>query len=262
MANDRPKASSITSTRNYRLFKFSDENRPLNLARHKRLRESMQAYGFLRSFPAVCVRSDNKELVVKDGQHRIAFAEELGLPVHYIVESVDFDVAKINCTPKSWTPRDYAEKYAKEGVGEYQEGLLFADRHQLPIGLAFAILADTNTFGNISRAFEEGRFAIKNRVLAEQIAAAYVNIIELDPAMKNVRFLQACIAACRVEGFSVGRLIEGAKHCRDKLVAYSTREAYLELMEEIYNFRRREKVPVKFAALQAMRDRTFKGKGK
>ena len=118
----------ITATKNYRLFHRSDENRALNLKKHKKLYESMRLYGFLPSFPIVCYRDAKGNLVVKDGQHRLAIAEELGLPVYYVEESIDFDVAVVNCTPKGWTLVDYAQKFAANGVSSYQEHLDFADR--------------------------------------------------------------------------------------------------------------------------------------
>lgn len=66
------------------------------------------------------------------------------------------------------------------------------------------------------------------------------------------------MAACRVDGFEVERFIRGAERCREKLVAYSTRDANLEMMEEVYNFGRTTKnlVPLKHLAIQAMRERS------
>src|SRR5262245_22388251 len=99
---------TIQTTRNYRLFeRHEGENRPLNLKKHKKLIESMKRYGFLACFPLVCVRDPDGRLVVKDGQHRLAIAEMLALPVYWIEEAVDFDVAVINCTSKIWALKDY-----------------------------------------------------------------------------------------------------------------------------------------------------------
>jgi ParB-like chromosome segregation protein Spo0J len=75
----------IVNTRNYRLFeRDSGENRPLDIKKHKKLMESMKKYGFLEVFPVVVTRNGGDKLIVKDGQHRIAIAEALGLPVYYV----------------------------------------------------------------------------------------------------------------------------------------------------------------------------------
>ena len=83
----------------------------------------MQEYGFLKSFPLSCSRNGDRKLIVKDGQHRLAVAEELGLNVHYFVEDVDYDIAKVNCTQEKWVVRDFAMKHANTGKKAYQDGL-------------------------------------------------------------------------------------------------------------------------------------------
>lgn len=79
------------------------------------------------------------------------------------------------------------------------------------------------------------------------------------------RLLEACMYAARIPGFDVGRLLSTAEHCVDKLRPYSTRDAYLVMLEEVYNFQKKTRVPVKFAAEEAMRERNAapkNGKGK
>lgn len=245
----------IQATRNYRLFARSEENRALDLKKHKKLYESMRTYGFLPCFPIVCVKNGIGPRIVKDGQHRLAIAEELGLPVYYVDEDTDFDVAVINCTPKTWTLRDYAEKHIANGKKDYVEGLEFASRHGVPLGIAFAMLSGTTSFGNVQDSFVRGDFKVKDAVWAECVGSTYSAMINLSTSLKTVRFLEACMAAARVKGFEIARLIGGAKQCRDKLVSYSTRDAFLEMMEYIYNFRRQKTVPLKFMALEAMRER-------
>ncbi len=254
--------SSISTTRNYRMFKLSGDNRPLNLKKRKRLRESMAKYGFLRSYPLSCVRNGDGVLVVKDGQHRLAIAEELGLPVHYYVEDVDYDIGKVNCTQEKWTVRDFAMKFASNGKQAYQDGLDFADAHGMPIGTAFSLLAGTTSWGNVQSQFIAGEFVVKDREWADAVASVYVTLIKLAPEMKNARLMEACMAVCRVNGFDATRLLSGARRCRDKLVAYSTRDAYLELLETAYNYGRKRLFPLKNEAVMAMRDRNVSNAAK
>jgi hypothetical protein len=245
----------IQCTKNYRLFARSGDNREVNLKKHKKLYESMKRYGFLPCFPIVCVRNGIEPRIVKDGQHRLAIAEELGLPVYYIDEPTDFDVAVINCTAKVWTLRDYADKYAHQGNTAYAAGVEFSSRHGVPLGLGFALLAGTTGFTNIQNAFVSGEFKIRDELWAECVGSTYAALIDISPSLKSVRFLEACMGAARVNGFDAGRLIHNAKQCREKLVSYSTRDAFLDMMEYVYNFKRQKTVPLKFLAIQAMRDR-------
>lgn len=245
----------IVNTRNYRLFDNDGENRPLDVATHKNLMESMKEYGFLPCFPIIAVR-DGTKLIVKDGQHRLAIAEALSLPVYYIEAKTDFDIAKINSTSKNWIPRDYARKFATNGVAAYQEGLEFANEHKLALTTAFSLLAGTIQFSNCQLLFYSGAFKVKDREYADRVAGLYGPLIKLSPALrKNTRLLEACMAVCRVEDFDAQRLLRNASRCAEKLMAYSTREAYLDMLEDVYNFRHQKLVGLKAAATMVMRQR-------
>jgi len=252
---------NIQATKNYSLFTRSADNRPTDLKKHKKLMESMRKYGFLRSFPIVCVRDAKGRLVVKDGQHRLMIAESLGLTVYWVEEAVDFDIATINGTAKVWQLKDYAQTFAAKGCEAYRQGLEFAKEHGIPLGKAFALLAGTTTFCNCESAFMDGTFKIKDRTWADTVAGVYGPLSKLSPLVANDRFLSACMAVCRVKDFDPVRLLRTAERCRERLVSFSTKEAYLEMIESIYNYQQKRIVPLKVAAIQVMRDRNaVKGK--
>lgn len=246
----------VNVTKDYRMFSRSAENRVLTPKKHKKLERSMKQYGYLPCYPIICHRNPvTKKLEVKDGQHRLALAETLGLPVYWIEETIDFDVAVVNSTAKVWAIRDYAEKYAANGVRAYIDGLEFTERHGIPIGVAFAILAGNTTFNNIESDFQNGSFKIKDRPWAESVVGVYGPLVEMAPASKNANLLAACMAICRVPNFDAKRLLQNAGRCREKLVSYSTREAYLDMLEHVYNFGRAKLIGLKAEATMAMRDR-------
>jgi hypothetical protein len=247
---------AIRSTTNYRMFHRSKENRVLDLKKHKKLFESMKKYGFLQSFPISCHRNGDKNLCVKDGQHRLTIAESLKIPVYFVEEDIDFDVAEVNSTAKVWVLKDFALKYAANNLSAYQEGLEFCEQYKLPIGSGFALLAGACTFsGNINNAFISGAYKVKDRQYANDVAGVYTQLIGLSPSLKSARMLEACMAICRVDGFDSKRLIQGAARCRERLVSYSTKDAYLAMLEELYNFGRSKLFGLKAAALMAMRER-------
>lgn len=253
----------LQATKNYRLFTRSIDNRPLNPAKHKRLRRSMEQYGFLACYPVVCVRDEQKRLVILDGQHRAAFAEILGLAAYFIVMDESFDIPTINGTQEKWNTRNFAETYAAQGKKTYQEGLEFADRHGLPVGTAFGLLAGTASWNNVAAEYYRGGFRIRDREWADTVGTIYSRMVECDRQVRSARFLEACMAASRVEGFDSQRLLANTKRCREKLMSYSTRDAYLEMLEGIYNYGRKQLVPLKLAAIQTMRERSaVKGNGK
>ncbi len=245
----------IQATKNYRLFARSSDNRKLDIKKHKKLLESMRRYGFLKCFPIVARRNEDGNLIVKDGQHRLAIAELLELTVYWIDEEVDFDVAVINCTSKIWGLRDFAEKHAANGLKAYQEGIDFAEKHKLPIGTTFALLAGYTAFTNCQEDFVAGTFKVKDRQWADAVAGIYVSLTSMSDHLKNARFIEACMAICRVPEFDQKRLTANAERCREKLVPYSTRDAYLDMLEAVYNFGRVKLFGLKVAAMMVMRER-------
>lgn len=251
----------IQATKNYRLFSQSAENRPLDLRKHRKLEDSMREYGFLACFPIVCHR-DGGKLIVKDGQHRLAIAESLGLAVHWIEEDVDFDVAKINCTAKGWALKDYAQKFAACGKKAYQDVIDFSETHNIPIGTTIALLAGTTSWSNVKEQYLGGDFRVKDRAWADSVAGIYRPLTMLSAAVNNARCLEACMAVCRVEGFDSKRMLQNSERCRHLLVSYSTRDAYLDMLEELYNFGRKQLVGLKVLATMAMRERNVVKNGK
>lgn len=252
-------SKKIQVTKNYALFHKSDGNRPLDVKKHKKLIDSMKLYGFLKCFPIVVSRDRDGKLVVKDGQHRLAIAETLGLSVYWVEDDTNFDVAVVNCAAKGWCLRDYAQMHAANGKKQYETGLEFASEHGLPIGTAFALLAGTTSFGNCQSDFIDGVFQIKDRQWADAVAGLYVAVTGLAPDLRKQTFIEACMAVCRVATFDPKRLIAGAEKCRAKLINYGTRDAFLDMMEEVYNYGKKQLVPLKINAIQVMRERHIIG---
>lgn len=245
----------IQSTKNYAMFSHSDDNRPLDLKRRKALVSSMKLYGYLPEHPIVIVKGKGGKLVVKDGQHRLAVAEMLGLAVYWTEASVDYDNAIVVAAARSWLPKDYAQKFSANGLGDYHQGLEFSSAHGVPITLAFAMLAGTVSFHNIKNEFYTGQFKVKDHAWADAVANIYGPLVRMCPRVKKSAFVEACMAVCRVAEFDAKRLLGNADRCRDKMVSYSTRDAYLAMLEEVYNFGRSKLFGLKIAAIMAMKDR-------
>lgn len=255
------KPGKINVTTNYALFKRSADNRPTDIKKHKRLVESLKKYGMLECFPIVCWRDAEGNLIVLDGQHRLMIAQSMGLPVYWVETATRFDIAVINCAARTWMLRDYAQTYAAQGRKDYAQGLEFAKQHSIPVGMAFALLAGTVSFGNCEGVFVQGEFKVRDRDWADAVAHIYTALVGVSPAVKSANFLLACMAVCRVPSFDPKRLIAAAGKCRSKLVAYSHRDDFLSALEEIYNFNRTaaHMFGLKLEAIRVMRERGTTG---
>lgn len=249
-------ANKVQKTKNYRMFARSHDNRPLDIDKHRRLKSSMEKYGFLKSFPLSVTRNDKGGLYLKDGQHRLAVAESLDIPVWWLEETVDYNIAEINCTSKLWMFSDYIRTHAHNGMKDFQELLEFSEQHGIDMTSAASILSGNCGYSNIANSIKDGTYKIKDRTHASLVVSIYKPLLSFSKQVNKKRMMEACIAVSRVPDFSPQRLIDGAKRCQDKLGSFSTREAYLEAFEEIYNFGRKSLFGLKSASLMAMKERS------
>lgn len=249
---------ALHTTSNYSLFDRSEDNRPLDVDGHAKLLASMQKHGFLKSFPLSVFKGKRGVLVVMDGQHRLAVAQSLGIPVYYVIEDEPFDVAELNATVKAWRVKDYAQKHAANGNADYEEGLRFAAEHKVAASLAFSLLGGAVNYSSVKDAFEGGAFKVTAREWAADIAALFSGVARLNPKVRTACFLKACMAVCRVKGFDRSRMIAAAERCREKLIPYATRDGYLDMLEAVYNFHRGAKVPLKFMAAEVSKANAIK----
>lgn len=255
MASEMPK---LQRTRNYAKFSMTKENREVNLLtlrpEHKLLRELMQEHGFVPAYP-IHVRVENGGLAVVDGQHRLAFAKEFGLDVWYVVDSTRVDIADINRSQAGWNTIDYAKKWAALGRDEYRKAIDFSEVYHLPIAVSFSMLAGTQVFYNIRKAFHDGTYKTSAINNAYRVGECFNAICKATKGMRNAQLANALWACTFVDYFDESRLIEAVQKRPGMLSRQGTRDGFLQMIEEIYNFARKVRVPLKFDAEQAMRAR-------
>jgi hypothetical protein len=255
----------LLSTTNYDLFVMSDDNRPPDLEKHGKLVESMRRYGYLRDFPVVVRRDEESgKFVVKDGQHRLATARSLGLPVWYSVSEIDFDVPFVTTTVKQWTLLDHARVWADKGNKSCIEAIAFSEAFGLPLGSAFMLLSGQSSLSKAANRVKEGTFTVKDkdRAAAERVARVYTACARFDQKVKNARFLAACMAVCRVPGFDEDRMVRHSQRCPELLLPFNTVEACLGMLERVYNHKvhARNAVPLKHEAEKLLKERWAPGR--
>jgi hypothetical protein len=127
----------------------------------------MYEKGFLKSFPISCLKEGNR-LVVSDGQHRLAAAELLGIPVHYVIEETAVDPASIP-SQKKWDTKDYINRHAASGNEAYVYMKDFAEHFGITENTAYKMLTD-DVSNNRRNEFITGKATI--RAKQEAIIAA------------------------------------------------------------------------------------------
>lgn len=117
--------SIIYETSDYSKFKFIQGNRPVN---NGVVYESIKEKNLLRDHPIIV----NKDYQVIDGQHRLAAAEKLKLPIYYII-SQDYerdDLYKCQVS-KLWKLQDYCNFYIHKPEYKFVEEMRAKTKYQL-----------------------------------------------------------------------------------------------------------------------------------
>lgn len=249
----------LQQTKNYGQFVFSKENRKVDMHSlspdHKRLLDDMTKNGFRPACPIMVRHDGTGTFIIMDGQHRYTFAKHLGLPVYFVVDHTPIDIAEFQRTQSAWRNDDYAHRWASLGDSDYQEGVEFAEQFDIPLPSAFALLAGTICFTNINAAFHSGQFEIKDREFAYSVGRLYRSLTSISKKLKKILVLKAVYKCMRVEGFDAARLLKGAERKIDSMRRPATEKDALDLLEELYNFGRGNRVPLAHIATETSRRR-------
>jgi hypothetical protein len=231
----------VHTTSDYFLFKSIDGNRNLNLLHLNRLKESMSK-NYL--FTVIIVNEKNE---IIDGQHRFESCKELELPIHYIkcygygLEEVHI----LNQNSKTWNSDDYLEGYVKLGYKDYIKYSDFKNKYGLGHNECMSLLSgshlkiDTNLFYS-------GNFKIKSIKYAEETIEKILMIQPYYEGVKRRSFIFTMMALLNNDSFHFTEFLQKLKVQPTALQDCNNVTNYKILIEEIYNYRRKEKVNLRF----------------
>jgi len=247
---------TILTTSEYSLFKPHGEQQPMQPAHVKKLVKSMTDCGFISANP-IHVYKDGKYFRVIDGHHRLRAAQILNIPIFYIVGTKEdaWLIAPKNWAVRKWQADSFVNMYASRGIKDYVELLSYVKRG-LPFKFAIALLSnETTTGGNQNDSIRNGTFKIKTRNYADEAIHIVDSCAAYNPEARGSVFLSAIAVLVRLKEFSSEILISRIHANPRMLVKCATREQMFELIEEIYNFRAREKTNLAFKASELLASR-------
>lgn len=152
----------IQTRTDYESFAFMNGNRPLNLKKIEKIKEDIQNGLNLLPYCPVIVFEKDGILHLVDGQHRFKAAEELKLPVYYVLsEELNlFQIATMNSKQDKWKEADFLKCYIELGIQDY--AVLKNICNEFKVGIA--IVAELLQYGNYVKRrevlddFREGKF--------------------------------------------------------------------------------------------------------
>lgn len=253
------KVAEIRQTKDYELFKLDPLNR--SVTQVKKLQESMNSYGFLDAYP-IHVVAVNGHFVIKDGQHRFESARSLDIPIKFVVCNSDkqLSIPGINGAQRAWSLRDYIASFKQQGIEDYATLMAFSETSRLSMGTSAALLCNNlpdNGTGNILDQIKSGKFKVKTLQFANDVSNVVAATASFVPWAKNAFWVAAVARVLRVKGVTVTTLIEKIKANPGMLHLMPTIDAFMQLIEDIYNYRcRAERIPIKFLAIEESRKRS------
>ena len=235
------KTNQVHTTTDYHLFKSIDGNRNKNLLHINRLKKSMQEnYLF-----TVIIVNENFEII--DGQRRFDVIKELYLPLRYIIclgYGLD-EVHILNQNSKNWTSADYLEGYFNLGYAQYVNFKKFIVKHEINIQIAMYLLSGADSSDMIKK-FNSGEFKIKDLKEAENIIDKLHMCGAYFPQYKMRWFVFAMVKLLKKPQFEFTEFLQKLKTQPTALQVCNDVSQYISLIEEIYNYRRREKVNLRY----------------
>lgn len=243
--------NQVLSTSDYSLFKTLDGNRAVNKLHVKRLKQS-----FLNAYLLSPILVNNKYQII-DGQHRFEAAKELKLPVNYIVcKNYGLkEVQILNTNMKNWKKEDYLNGYCDLKYPEYLQFRKFMEKYP-DFGIASAETLLTEFLGGRTesiegirthqRYFEEGELKIPDFKKSCESANKILMIKPFYNGFNRRAFVTAMAGIFRIQEYSHTKFLERLKSNPSMIKDCSNVGQYKIMIEEIYNFRSREKLSLRF----------------
>lgn len=242
---------------------FQQHGRQRELAPNhvKKIQDSIAQNGFLTAKPIQCFR-DGKFLRVIDGHHRLQAARNLKVGVYYvIVDASENDIiGQINSAVRRWDNNAFINYHAMGGNKHFLKLREYIEKG-LPASVATAALnGQSGSGGSQSQQIAHGTWKVRSTTLADKLVEVMA-VLDGIAMAKSTAFLSALAVLLRLPQFDIEWLMQRLLKYPNMLERRSNREQMLDVIEEAYNFNKRDKVNLAFLAkefLRANKDAHFK----
>lgn len=235
--------NQIEQTKDYSQFKSLEGNRDINRLHYNRLLKSM-ADKYL--FTLIIV---NEHYEIIDGQHRFEVIKELGLPMYYIVcngYGVN-EVQILNQNSKNWTTDDFMNGYCDMNIEDYILYRKFKKKYKFGHNETQAMLQGKPTHGGaIAIEFKNGNFKATHYEEACVLADKIYQVREYYDGFNRRFFILAMLKLFDNDNFNFDEFLHKLAIQPYSLVDCVSTDQYVMLIEEIYNYKRRTKVGLRY----------------
>jgi hypothetical protein len=244
MSYSGKKVNEIFSTKEYTKFKLIKTNRVIKNPKIKKLVKSMTENGWLPGSYVVV----NSKWEIIDGQHRILAGMQCNLPIVYTMErKADDKVMRgLNTGGDNWQMNDHLHGFVEDGNEHYTklDNLMKAFPE---LKITECLMLCKNMYTSVPRGtFENGEFTTKNMVTAHTWGEYIMRLKPFAKFFNTGIFVRALLCCLTKEGFDFNDFVRKIELRPTSLVKCGTREQYIELFESIYNYRRSDKINLRY----------------
>jgi hypothetical protein len=248
----------VYKTYDLSVFRSIEGNRIPNIKHIRSLTESIKQHG-MKCNPIIV----NEKYQVIDGQHRLAAAKNAGTFVYFIIiEGYNLlEVHTLNLNQKNWTRTDYMNGYAEMGIDSYVKLKQFTDRNpDFKLSDCIALCSNITTSANtslshkfkkngvinIKEVFQEGTWKGKDFNLAQQWANNIRMIKPYYDGYNRTVFVGTIIMLLQNKNFDINEFVHKLSIQPNAMNHCTNRAQFKDLIEDIYNYRSRNKVSFKY----------------
>lgn len=235
---------TIYRTSNYSIFSHIEGNRNIEPHNVKRLVASMSEKYI--PVPIVC----NEKLQIIDGQNRAEAAMLLGFPIYYIVvpDLRKEDVIRLNVNRSNWSTETYLKAFVSDGLEDYIIFKEFKKKYGFGYMECLGILMGYKSKANTDdlREFQAGNFKVKDYKRAVWIGEKIMTVKPYFEFATNRTFVYAMLHVLDHPNYDHAEFLAKLSFQQTRLVRCASKDQYVQLIEEIYNYKRRDKVSLRY----------------
>lgn len=240
-----PSENIIYMTTDYGAFRFDPLNRPIDPVHLARLTQAIRQKNLLANFPIV-VSSD---LTVIDGQHRLRAAMALNVPIYFAISSTMniMDNPIVASNTDGWTLSNYLQHFCIAMQPEYLKLRDFISAHPwIPASAAanvctFGALAHSDEYtderpqNTFFKRFAAGMYQANDIEFGQRVARMVKDFEGVFKGWKHVHFLRALTHMAANSEYDHAHMMKKMQWQSTRLVRCANADAYVALLEEIYN---------------------------
>jgi hypothetical protein len=250
--------NKVYKTNDLSIFKQIGGNRIPNPQHIKRLKTSILQNGMLCNPILV-----NEKMEVIDGQHRLIASKEANSFIYYIILK-NYSLSQVhtlNLNQKNWTKKDFMDGYADMGLEPYIKLREFIEKNgDFTFSDCISLCANVsgqdvglwnksktlNPELSVAQVFEEGTWKGKDFRLAQEWAEKVRLIKTYFIGYNRSVFLKTMIVMFKNKNFDYSEFMHKVRLQPKALVECINIEQQKLLIEEIYNYKSRNKVNLRY----------------